>query len=703
MAKKIPTLGAGNKILEKFFPARLSEDGLSAAIAAGVAAAGEPAVTLRGLPRANPAPVLTLTKTATPSGDITAPVVYPYTDAAFLFTGNGPGNIGIYGKNAVGGATAATFEWWSDAPLFEIRLNGSNLFGSLFVDGQLASGTTITTDGSGADYLLRVDFGGVAKPRRFKFWGVNLLFGGVRIPGAYTSWKPVQQHPFVWALTDSYGFGTGAAPLAENAFMVACHNLGIEGLADGIGGTGWIEGGGGTLPSPESRITSKLVPLTRAPDEVWFMLGLNNKNSDLEAVEAGVNASVAAVRGAWPNTIVRIFGPYTPAGMTANLQTITNLLRDRAQALGVFFEDMAGLVTAGNKALYTGVDDLHPTPEGHRYIGGRQSLIVKPRFGKTMPPPTENIGALPTSTTLAALPTTPVFGSPTTLTATVAPSHAPGVVEFKEGATVLETVTVTEGQAVWTTSTELSIGTHNLTAFFVPTDTAAYNTSLSGAASVTVSAVPLNYGISDWDHRYPLAALSLADGEAFTSWPDSGTNPDPLLSQGAGGGSIGTSLFESDEGGFVRLLSTAGNAKRATTTNVVTKPRTTVLIARGTTARQMAHVGGANLTRAGTTGFFQLTAAGSGAGGQIILSSVSSNNFVCIILCTDTTAASMYVNGVKTTSGTWVPGADTTLRIQTSEASPADFKFIGSVGRIISDAEAAAIYSAMQTVYPEIV
>lgn len=558
-----------------------------------------------GLARAAVPPTLTLTKSSTPDPAITSPVVYAYNSPAFLFAGNGPGSNGIYGKNAVGSATAATFEWETDAPLMEIRLNGSNLKGALFVDGALVNTSDIVTDTSGADYLLKVDFGGVSRPRRFKFWGVNMLFGGIRVPGAYTAWKPVADKPLVWALTDSYGFGTGASPLVETAFMVACQRLGVEGLADGIGGTGWIEGGGGTLPSPESRITSKLATLTREPTEVWFMLGYNNSMSSLTAVAAGVNASVALVRTYWPNAIIRIFGPYTPLGITANLLAVKNTLKARAAELGVHFHDLEGVVTAANKVRYTGPDDVHASPAGHTFIGRRLSQLAYP-VGAPEPEPTA--------------PPAPTFG------------------------------------------------------------------------------------LTDWDHLYPLSALSLADGAALTTWPDSGSSPDPLTNIGTGGGSFGTALYETDEGGYLRLVSTSGQGKLATTTNVVNRPRTTVLVCRGTKGRQLLRVGGALLTRVGVTGEYLLTASGTGSGGQLLVHTVNADGWVCIIVRTADSSASVDVNGVKVaTTGTWVPGNATTLRIQANDPDPSDFKFIGSVNRIISDTEAADIYTALKATYAVLV
>jgi Bacterial Ig-like domain (group 3) len=93
-----------------------------------------------------------------------------------------------------------------------------------------------------------------------------------------------------------------------------------------------------------------------------------------------------------------------------------------------------------------------------------------------------------TTTTLTASPASPVVtGTEVTLTATVAPSAAAGTVDFKRGATVIGSAPVNGGTATLTT-TSLPIGTHSLTASFVPGDPGAFNPSTSSAVSYTVEA-----------------------------------------------------------------------------------------------------------------------------------------------------------------------------------------------------------------------
>lgn len=95
-----------------------------------------------------------------------------------------------------------------------------------------------------------------------------------------------------------------------------------------------------------------------------------------------------------------------------------------------------------------------------------------------------------TTTTLVASPAGQAYaGASVTFTATVNPSAA-GAVQFKDGTTNLgSAVTVTSGAASTSTSS-LTAGTHNITAEFTPTDSAAFGSSTSAALSYKVIGVP---------------------------------------------------------------------------------------------------------------------------------------------------------------------------------------------------------------------
>lgn len=78
-----------------------------------------------------------------------------------------------------------------------------------------------------------------------------------------------------------------------------------------------------------------------------------------------------------------------------------------------------------------------------------------------------------------------------TATATIADAYGaiqPGSIEFRDGATVLDTVTVgAEGTATYTFAASLSAGSHSITAIFTPSS-ASFSASTSDASTLTVRA-----------------------------------------------------------------------------------------------------------------------------------------------------------------------------------------------------------------------
>ncbi|MBV9486915.1 MAG: Ig-like domain repeat protein [Frankiaceae bacterium] len=96
--------------------------------------------------------------------------------------------------------------------------------------------------------------------------------------------------------------------------------------------------------------------------------------------------------------------------------------------------------------------------------------------------------ATPTTTALAVSTPAAFHGDDVGLQATVTPSAATGTVQFKDSGTVIATSPVSGGVATTVTS-DLSDGTHTLTATFVP-DSGAYKGSTSPAKHVTVSPHP---------------------------------------------------------------------------------------------------------------------------------------------------------------------------------------------------------------------
>lgn len=78
-------------------------------------------------------------------------------------------------------------------------------------------------------------------------------------------------------------------------------------------------------------------------------------------------------------------------------------------------------------------------------------------------------------------------GEEVVFTAAVSPANATGTVTFQEGTTILGTVPVVDGSAVLTTST-LTVGQHLVVAAFEPSEGSPFTASVSGLATLTVTA-----------------------------------------------------------------------------------------------------------------------------------------------------------------------------------------------------------------------
>ena len=298
------------------------------------------------------------------------------TDAAFRFTGLGPGDKGggYYG-NTVGNATASLWEWETDSAEIDLQLGGTNMITTLYINGQRVSLTQITTDASGARYMYDLNFGDAKQLRSYRLHGVNTAFHSIGIIAGGVIRQPSKIKPLAWGLGDSYMFGNGATNISMAAFNIMCEQLGWEGLPDGVGGSGWT---GGTAGLPAARVNAKLAPLVpRKPDYVILDMGLNNAMSDVAAVKTGFNDAVAAVQTAAPLAKIIVFGPATPLGETTQLAGIKTALQERCAALSLTFIDVANWVNLENKSRYTDADNTHPTPLGHIYIGARKAGAIR--------------------------------------------------------------------------------------------------------------------------------------------------------------------------------------------------------------------------------------------------------------------------------------------------------------------------------------
>ncbi|SEL24143.1 Lysophospholipase L1 [Kosakonia sacchari] len=279
-----------------------------------------------------------------------------------------------YMGNGNGNGTQCAISFCSDAPALDFRLIGFNCQYDLYVDGQRISSAAVTTDTSGAPYIYTIDWGGVVKTRTYTLRGVNTAFGGVIVGQAYTLWAPTRWRPTVWQLGDSYTFGTMASQSSFNDFRIICDTLGFDGLADGVGGSGWVSTGS---TQPQQRIKSKLWTLTRKPEYVFLSLGYNDwATTSIALLQTNFTESVALIKQHCPEVAIVVIGPATPIGSNAQLNAIRSAIMALCSTLGLPFIDVSDWVNARNKTLYTAYDNVHPNDAGYAFRAARLSQAL---------------------------------------------------------------------------------------------------------------------------------------------------------------------------------------------------------------------------------------------------------------------------------------------------------------------------------------
>lgn len=281
-----------------------------------------------------------------------------------------------YRGNGVGNGTQCIIEFNSDAAQLDFRFIGSNSVYDLYVDGHRISATSLQTDTSGAPYIYTVDWGGVYKTRKYRLVGVNTGFGGVITGNQYSIWFPTElRRPRVWQLGDSYTFGTGAAQSSFNDFRVMCDALGLDGIADGIGGSGWTSS---SSTQPQQRAQAKLSTITYAPDYIFLSLGYNDApGGNITLLQTNFNATLPVLKTLCPKAKIIVIGPATPLGSTTQISAVRTAIMDLCTQNGLPFVDVNNWVNANNKQLYTSGDNVHPNNDGHMFRGARLAQAIQ--------------------------------------------------------------------------------------------------------------------------------------------------------------------------------------------------------------------------------------------------------------------------------------------------------------------------------------
>ena len=210
---------------------------------------------------------------------------------------------------------------------------------------------------------------------------------------------------------------------------------------------------------------------------IWFTTPTTYQSTDPSTPTTVATTTTLAVSPTGPvtaGTAVTLTASVSPAAATGTVQ-----FSDGGTAIGSPVAVSSGTATLTTSALAVGSHSLTAALTGGTGYDSSTSTAVSLSVTAA--------GATATTTSLAVTPGgSAVEGTSVALNASVSPTAAGGSVKFTDGTATLGTVAVSGGAASFSTST-LSVGSHSLTASFVPADSTAYAPSTSANVTFTVT------------------------------------------------------------------------------------------------------------------------------------------------------------------------------------------------------------------------
>ena len=181
-----------------------------------------------------------------------------------------------------------------------------------------------------------------------------------------------------------------------------------------------------------------------------------------------------------------------PDGSAALIVTVNNASRTSTQTNPPFSYAVAGQLY--NSDTYATA--ISGTPSYSTSAGSEPgeyevtvSNLSSANYSISFVPGTLTVTTTPTTTTLVASPSTPQYGDPVTLTASVSPSAATGTISFYDGPILLGSTAVDGGTATLVNTT-LTAGTHTITAIYNGDVTYASSTSTPQTVTVAKKTAP---------------------------------------------------------------------------------------------------------------------------------------------------------------------------------------------------------------------
>jgi sugar lactone lactonase YvrE len=310
-------------------------------------------------------------------------------------------------------------------------------------------------------------------------------------------------------LTESVGKAAATVTPASSANpSVAGQPVTLSATVSPAGATGTVQFLDGATSVGVATVGNGTASLTTS--------ALTAGSHSITAVYSGDGNYAASVSGALTETILKAassvalgsstnpstFGqPVTfTATVIPNSATGTVQFLDGATVLGTVAVS-AGSAVLSTSALSPGSHTITAAYSGNANFNSASSAVPQTVKGLT-------------ATSLGSNHASVIFGQPVQFTASVSPAAATGSIQFKDGASLLGTVTLSAGSAVLSISS-LPVGTHSITAAY--SGDSGNTASTSAALTETVNAPPPGAPSN-------LSATGVSSSQINLSWTASATS-----------------------------------------------------------------------------------------------------------------------------------------------------------------------------------
>lgn len=296
--------------------------------------------------------------------------------------------------------SVTTYRMMADGSDVMLLTQASNALLDLYVDGQPYASNPIAlsvTTGLAPFGFTKLVFGS-AKPRLLEFRSITGV-AAVYTKNPYRLWKPsADANPKIAVVGDSWVYPTtlsdttaaNASPdtWLRGAYQRMAPHLGLTSLVtDGIGSTGYINGG---APSRPYGHATRLAWLAAIDPDVIVVHGggindLFGGSSEADIITAAT-AYFTALRAAHPDARLIFVEGFIPPGFAAYAASVVPIRQGvqaalNAAGIDAYYLDVAttqppifgtGYVTAtngtGNSDLYVGFDTYHLSARGHEFV-----------------------------------------------------------------------------------------------------------------------------------------------------------------------------------------------------------------------------------------------------------------------------------------------------------------------------------------------